>query len=211
MTPNKNHWYDGWLYDRLIAPHQDPLFERIKKEIGPQKKVLDIGCGTGRLAFTLGDNCKSVLGLDLSKRNIERAQTKLAQISNKAISFRHERVEDLPDEGNFHFDYAVFTYVIHEVDEAERVGLLRNAAQISDQIIIGDYLVPRPHGMGSLFTWLIELIAGSDHFKNFRNFVKIGGIPYLAERAGLEISHVLIENPGNFQVWVLTKNRFSDN
>lgn len=23
MTENKNHWYDGWFYDRIIAPNQD--------------------------------------------------------------------------------------------------------------------------------------------------------------------------------------------
>jgi hypothetical protein len=26
MTQNKTHWYDGWFYDRLIAPNQDRLF-----------------------------------------------------------------------------------------------------------------------------------------------------------------------------------------
>ena len=30
MTENKNHWYDGWFYDRIITPNQDQLFAKIK-------------------------------------------------------------------------------------------------------------------------------------------------------------------------------------
>jgi len=71
MTVNKNHWYDGWFYDKFIAPHQDILFGQIKNLIEPGSTVIDIGCGTGRLAFAISDKSKSVLGIDLSERNIE--------------------------------------------------------------------------------------------------------------------------------------------
>ena len=87
MTENKNHWYDGWFYDRIIAPNQDQLFAQIKELIEPQSTVIDIGCGTGRLAFTQGDHCKSVLGIDLSKRNIDRAQVLLQRQPNDKIKF----------------------------------------------------------------------------------------------------------------------------
>ena len=43
---------------------------------------------------------------------------------------------------NLHFDYAVMTYVIHEVNPEDRIELLKQMAQIADKIIIGDYLVP---------------------------------------------------------------------
>jgi 2-polyprenyl-3-methyl-5-hydroxy-6-metoxy-1,4-benzoquinol methylase len=32
-----------------------------------------VGCGTGRLEFALADKCRSVLRIDLSKRNIDKA------------------------------------------------------------------------------------------------------------------------------------------
>jgi 2-polyprenyl-3-methyl-5-hydroxy-6-metoxy-1,4-benzoquinol methylase len=82
MIENKHHWYDGWFYDRIIAPNQDKLFWQIKNLIQPNSEIIDIGCGTGRLEFTLGDSCKSVLGIDLSIRNIERANLTLQDHPN---------------------------------------------------------------------------------------------------------------------------------
>ena len=94
MTQNITHWYDGWFYDRLIAPNQDRLFGQIKNLIKEQSNIIDVGCGTGRLAFTLADNCKSVLGIDLSSRNINRAQLKLRQQPNNKISFQHRSISE---------------------------------------------------------------------------------------------------------------------
>jgi len=73
MTENKNHWYDGWFYDSFIAPNQDKLFGQIKNLIEPDSRIIDVGCGTGRLEFALADKCRSVLRIDLSKRNIDKA------------------------------------------------------------------------------------------------------------------------------------------
>ena len=53
MAKNKNHWYDGWFYDTIIAPNQDKLFGQIKDLVGSQSTVIDVGCGTGRLEFSL--------------------------------------------------------------------------------------------------------------------------------------------------------------
>ena len=62
---NKDHWYDGWFYDKIIAPNQDRLFAVIKELIDADSKIIDVGCGTGRFSFSVNDKCKSVLGLDL--------------------------------------------------------------------------------------------------------------------------------------------------
>ena len=62
MTKNKYHWYDGWFYDKVIAPNQDKLFGQITSLIEPESSVIDIGCGTGRLAFALAINAKLFWG-----------------------------------------------------------------------------------------------------------------------------------------------------
>ncbi|MCK5572311.1 MAG: class I SAM-dependent methyltransferase [Bacteroidetes bacterium] len=69
----KNHWYDGLFYDRFIAPNQDPLFTLIRGLIHPEATILDVGCGTGRLAWQLSERCRLVHGIDPSHRNIARA------------------------------------------------------------------------------------------------------------------------------------------
>ncbi|MBL1214902.1 MAG: class I SAM-dependent methyltransferase [Ignavibacteriae bacterium] len=64
MIKNKNHWYDGLFYDYLIAPNQDKSFQHIKNIIEPDSSLIDIGCGTGRLAFQIADKCSRFDGID---------------------------------------------------------------------------------------------------------------------------------------------------
>ena len=86
MVENKKHWYDGWFYDLFIAPNQDTLFGQINSIIEPDKKIIDIGCGTGRFSFYFSGNSKSVLGIDLSRKNIKRANRNL--VNNKNSNYR---------------------------------------------------------------------------------------------------------------------------
>lgn len=187
MTKNKNHWYDGWFYDRIIAPNQDPLFREVKNLIEPHSKVIDIGCGTGRLAFALADQCHSVLGTDLSKRNIDRAQLMLQRRPNDKISFQHINVSDIRNGGEKHFDYAVLTFVIHEVNEQERINLLIEAFRVADKIIIGDYLSPKPKGFPGYLSESIEFMAGREHYKNYKSYMSKGGLYHLVNKPGLKI------------------------
>lgn len=187
MTKNKNHWYDGWFYDRIIAPNQDPLFREIKNLIEPHSKVIDIGCGTGRLSFALADQCHSVLGIELSKRNIDRANIKLQQHPNDRISFLHRSLSEIRKEGQTHFDYAVLTFVIHEVNEEERINILNDAFHVADKIIIGDYLSPKPKGFPGYISESIEFMAGREHYKNYKNFMSAGGIYDLIDKSELKI------------------------
>ncbi|MCX6173922.1 MAG: class I SAM-dependent methyltransferase [Ignavibacteriales bacterium] len=203
---NKDHWYDGWFYDKFIAPNQDMLFGQIKNLIEPNSTIIDVGCGTGRFAFLISDKCKSVLGIDLSKRNIERANYTLAKHQNNKISFQHKSVNEIILIGKEHFDYAVITYVIHEVGENDRMNLLNEIAQVANKIILGDYLVPKPSGFWSMLNEVIEFTAGSDHYKNYKSYVAKGGIYDLANKAGLKIITETKNRPSKSHLVVLSKN-----
>lgn len=204
MKQNKNHWYDGWFYDVFIAPNQDRLFSLIKNIIEPNSSVLDVGCGTGRFPFTIADKSKSVLGIDLSTRNIEKAKSNLAKNPNEKISFVHSTISDLISQ-NLHFDYAVMTYVIHEVNEEERIKLLKDISNVADKIIIGDYLVPKPKGFWSLLNEVVEFAAGSEHYRNYKNYLRNGGLQDLANKAGLKIVKGIKNKPSTSHLVVLTK------
>ena len=121
---NKNHWYDGWFYDNLIAPNQDRIFGEIKNLIEPNSSVIDVGCGTGRFSFSIADIANMVVGVDLSSKNLTTANQTLQRNPNNKISFLHTNLADLISQ-NHHFDYAVMTYVIHEVNSEDRIPLMR--------------------------------------------------------------------------------------
>ena len=205
MAEDKYHWYDGWFYDILIAPNQDRLFGQIKDIIEPGSKVIDIGCGTGRLAFTIADKCKSVTGIDLSERNIARALSVLGDNPDSKIMFRHGNLADTITKEDSYFDYAIFTYVIHEVDVSDRINLLIDAAKLSRMIIIGDYLFPKPSGFQGWLSENIEFIAGRDHYRNYNSYMQNGGIYYVANKAGLKVVDEILNQPLVNHIIVLSK------
>ena len=201
---NKIHWYDGWFYDKLIAPNQDRMFGEIKNLIQPNSSVLDVGCGTGRFSFSAADKVSKVVGIDLSSKNISTANQTLNKNLNNKISFLHTTLSDLISKQQ-HFDYAVMTYVIHEVNPEERIPLLKEMLNLADKIIIGDYLVPISKSFWSVLNEVVEFLAGREHYTNFKDFVKIGGLQSLTKQAELKIISEIKNKPSTSQIVLLTK------
>jgi SAM-dependent methyltransferase len=204
MMQNKDHWYDGWFYDKIIAPNQDKLFCEIKNIIEPNSNVIDVGCGTGRFSFSISDKIKKIIGVDLSKKNIDRANQTLSKNPNIKISFLHTNISNLISQ-NFHYDYAVMTYVIHEVNPEDRIELLKQMTQIADKLIIGDYLVPVNKGFWSLLNEVVEFLACKDHYNNFKNFSANGGLYGLLDGAELRVVQEINNKPTTNQLLVLSK------
>lgn len=204
MTHNKDHWYDGWFYDKIIAPNQDRIFGEIKNIIQPNSKVIDVGCGTGRFSFFIADKVEKIVGIDLSKRNIETANQTLSKKPNSKISFIHTTLSDLISQEH-NYDYAVMTYVIHEVNPDERVQLLNDMAQIADKIIIGDYLASSKKGFWNFLNEVVEFLAGNEHYSNYKHFIANNGLQSLVNRAGLKVLVEIKNKPVTSQLLVLSK------
>lgn len=197
---NKDHWYDGWFYDTVIAPNQDRMFGQIREMIAPDSTVIDIGCGTGRFSFFIAEHCATAIGIDISKRNIDRANAVLSRKPNSKISFRHSGPDSVIIENDRYFDYAVMTYILHEVDEDRRVRLLRDASRLARTVIIGDYLVPQQAGFWNVLNEMVEYAAGRDHYRNYKHFVSNGGILALIRQAGLHIVREVHNNPSTSHI-----------
>ncbi|HLN21881.1 MAG TPA: class I SAM-dependent methyltransferase [Bacteroidales bacterium] len=184
---NKRHWYDGWIYDRLLAPNQKESFNRIANLISEGASVLDIGCGTGRLTYRLAGKCRSLTGIDLSYINIATALTNLEDSFTDKIRFLHCSLDDFAFNNKDHFDFAIFSYVLHEVSIDERVHLLRNASKISDRIVVADH-IPETKLFAGIIREILEFFAGRDHYLSYRSYINNGGIRKLAETAGLKMT-----------------------
>ncbi len=173
---NKNHWYDGKFYDKLIAPNLDVTFVQIMRMIEPGSKVIDIGCGTGRFVFKIAGRAKQAVGVDLSIRNINLANQLKKKRNIANIEFIHAnafRLSKLPDQK---YDYATISYVLHEINISRRTELLNELKKIAEHIIIADYLIPQPKNKRGLLNYAAEFFAGPDHFKNFISFKKNNGL-----------------------------------
>lgn len=205
MSENKNHWYDGLFYDKIIAPNQDRAFHIVKSLINENSSVLDVGCGTGRLAFQLGDKCRKIDGIDLSKRNIDLANKKLSKNPSLKIFFYHADVQNFLRTKERIYDYSVTSYVIHEIDEFKREDILKLLLEKSRYVIVVDYLYPRPKKFWSILNEVVEFAAGKEHYKNFKSFLVNKGIMGLIEKSGLKVVKEIKNNPLTTHIVIISK------
>jgi ubiquinone/menaquinone biosynthesis C-methylase UbiE len=76
--------------------------DRTRALLGPDTKVLELGCGTGTTALRLAGDVKSYLATDISAEMIAIAEEKRAADPNPALSFRTATAEALaPEAGRF--------------------------------------------------------------------------------------------------------------
>jgi ubiquinone/menaquinone biosynthesis C-methylase UbiE len=120
------------LYDRI----SDLQFEGGKKlaaRMGVKKDdaVLDVGCGTGRLAVHLADvvgPAGSVTGIDPSPHRVTVAEGKLKGEGSRNVRVRLGRGEDLGAFGDGAFDHVVYSSVFHWV--ADKPAALEEARRV---------------------------------------------------------------------------------
>lgn len=83
-------------YDRILEPLGRAALDRL--ELGPQQRVLDVGCGTGTTTLEIGQRVfpgGSVVGVDVSRPMIEYARARLNDSSNgKTVEFAALDVEN---------------------------------------------------------------------------------------------------------------------
>lgn len=132
-----------------------------------QYQILDIGCGTGALAFVLSGMGQSVTGIDGSARMIKLARW--LNRKNQAV-FQVGDALGWPDPGSpladsrKKYDLVVASYVLHGLHHEQRralYGMMKRLA--AKRVVIMDYNQKR-----ALLTSLVEWLERGDYF----NFIK---------------------------------------
>lgn len=135
-------WYEE-LYVNYGVKYDNECFTQgtmgecdfIEKEIGYDKglRILDIGCGTGRHAIELTRRGYTVVGVDLSDSQLERARQK-ASMDNLQIDFQKQDARDLPF--RHEFDVVIMLceggFSLMETDKMN-YQILRNASNAVKQ------------------------------------------------------------------------------
>lgn len=148
MTANAQFW-DRTA--RKYAAHRisdqagyDRTIERLRGLLGPEDRVLELGCGTGSTALLLASGTGSYLAADFSPGMIAIAEEKLAASPVAPLGFRIASAEDLAREEHRYDAVLGFNY-LHLVDD-----LSRTLAAIRELLVPGGLFVSKTPCLGNM-------------------------------------------------------------
>ena len=167
-------------YDRFLEPIDRPLRAKALElcPAVPGQSVLDVGCGTGSHLAEYVDRGAEGTGLDRSPAMLAAARERLTGRASLVLG----DATYLP----FHpdrFDVVVASMFLHELPPGVRSASLVEMARVvrpSGTILVIDYRNGPMRWRGRAWRALstgIERIAGSDHYRQYRAYLRDGGLP----------------------------------
>ncbi|MGD9332943.1 MAG: methyltransferase domain-containing protein [Desulfobacterales bacterium] len=196
-------WYDLLIdpFNRALRPIGLSLFQPAEGA-----RVLEVGCGTGTQLAFYQDQGYRVAGIDLSPAMLQVARGRLA--GRSSICRGDAARLPYPDDS---FDLVLAALVLHEMAPPQRLAVLEDMSRVlarNGHIGLIDYH-PRPKRslkgyLASAIIHGVERAAGRQHYANYRQFLRDGGVPMLAERLGLSIERRKHVSGGNIGIYQLT-------
>lgn len=194
-------------YDRVIEPFLWKMRQKIVNvsSIRPGMKVLEIACGTGTQAVRFKKAGAHYTGVDLSPAMLEVAEKRKLECLNADGT-------NLPLEDST-FDLSTISLALHEVDPEIRERIVMEmirTTKAGGSLILVDYTVLYKRTLYSITAdkaiHFIEKFVGGSHYRNYRKFMKAGGLTAFIEPFGLEILEKHLLFGGNIGI-IKLKNR----
>jgi len=194
----RGYWYfPGRLYDLALGGLLRGVRRRVAGAVGAAGLYpwLDICSGTGSQFRGLdrGLGRGAAIGLDMNLGMVRYAAARApgrpfvcgdaARLPFKAGMFRAVSV----------------SFGLHDKSPEVRRAMMAEARRVlgkGGRIVAVDFERPWSHKSraGALFTWAVERLAGGEHFRNGREFLRRGGLrAFLRENGFIEISRHDIE------------------
>jgi SAM-dependent methyltransferase len=178
--------------EKLILPIMDSItHNRDPNEL----KVLEIGCGAGRVTFWMASVFGEVYGVDIAEDMIEKGKKYCKNLKNVHLSTNNGM--DLSDFGNDFFDF-VFSFIVFQ--------------HIPDKNIIINYIkeVERVLKHGRIFKFQLQGYLGKDYAdKEKDSWYGVSfseeEIKEIAEKFNFEI--ISLEGQGTQYFWIIFKKR----
>jgi ubiquinone/menaquinone biosynthesis C-methylase UbiE len=153
------HWARAYdLVNGLFGRRGRRLRESFADDLGLQAgdRVLDVGCGTGRLAMTFATQVApsgSVAGIDPAPEMIKRA-TSRARKQQVPVAFQVAFAQRLPFP-NATFDAVACTLALHHVAEDDQQSAVQEMHRVlkpDGRLLIAEF--DQGHGPHALLRWL---------------------------------------------------------
>jgi len=189
------------IYKLLIDPLLKSSHARAASMVLPDDKVLDVACGNGTLALMIAEkNGGRVTGIDLDVAMLKQAEQTRKKAGATSVRFIQADATDLSNFGNNEFNTAVISMAIHQFNPTEGLKVLTEMKRVAEKIIVVDYAFPMNSGFYGWFARTIEWIAGGEHMRNFKQYIKNGGIDSLLSKTGLHSTKRYQQGKGTLMV-----------
>ena len=182
----QEYQYSAKLYDPVLSPWVRPIRSRIVALVKKRqyRHILDVCCGTGEQLKILKDHGFDGKGVDLSEAMLAVAQkgpVKADCILGDATEMAY---------GDRNFDLVMTTFALHEKSHKSARKIVEEMVRLTDEggdIIIVDYeLSDKTSNLYKMLIYLIEWIAGGEHYRNFKAYLRKVGLPALLQDMPLE-------------------------
>jgi ubiquinone/menaquinone biosynthesis C-methylase UbiE len=184
-------WYDGFLYEKLIAPQSERLQTFLTVFAKKGGTALEVGCGVGALSFKLAAKCSKVVGVDISQRMISYAERKKLKLGVTNVEFVCADAAYLANLFPQGFDTATLVLFLHEVDAAIRRRVVESLLSLAERLIIADFSSPFPRSVSAHWLSMQEFIAGRRHYHNFKNWMNNGGVDGFVSELNLTVRKIV--------------------
>lgn len=110
--------------------------------VGPEDRVLDVGCGPGIVTCAFAQRAASATGLDLVPAMLERARARAAELGVANVDWVADDLDPLPfADGSF--DVVVTRFVLHHLeDPGSALGEVRRVLAPRGRLVVCDLAPP---------------------------------------------------------------------
>lgn len=170
--------YDPILY-LALKPIRIAVMNELLKYKG--KIILDLCCGTGNQIKLLSKHgFRNLYCLDISDSMLE-----IAKRSDSSIKIYNEDATKTSFDDAW-FYVVIISFAIHEKDRNTQQALINEAHRIIKKdgfMLVVDYVFDnKTTKYGRILISTIERIAGSEHYRNFKNYIQNKGLLSLIKK-----------------------------
>ncbi len=153
-------------YDRgikiLTLGKLDKIYDIVGKKITNNSRILDVGCGTGKLSVNClrGKQAVTLIGIDINPQMLDLARERFDSLPlEDKVEFKEMGVAEIDQFENQSFDYVVSGLCFSELSEHEREYAIKEIAKLltlKGKLIIVDEVRPRTFYKKMLY-WIIKI------------------------------------------------------
>jgi len=184
----KEYEYSAKFYDPILFPFIRPIRNKVIALVKKYqyRSILDVCCGTGDQLKLLNQHGFTGEGIDLSDAMLSVAgegEHKANCIHQDATQMHYEDAK---------FDLVMTAFSLHEKSHASARKIVEEMVRVTSEggdILIVDYeLSEKTSALSKILIYFIEWLAGGEHYRNFKSFLKKGGLPELL--SGITLTEV---------------------